>query len=185
MTLAIIGGGEDPAGSTAALVGLVGLIKDLPQVQACLELRGPAAHDVWRCARRLDLLGHLSTIADAAAHRRLIGGCDVLLMPQRTGELRSIVLESMAVAMPLVVADDPCLDMFVAGETALVVGQASPDEWAQTLRRLLTEPGLPQRLGRNARAWVSRRHTAQLQVERLIGAFEAALRGGTRIAAGL
>src|SRR5262249_42496255 len=45
MTLALLGSGQDTAGMKAALGGLSRLIADLPQIQACLEMRGPGEHD--------------------------------------------------------------------------------------------------------------------------------------------
>jgi glycosyltransferase involved in cell wall biosynthesis len=181
ITLAIIGSGQDGGGMKAALGGLSGVLGDFPQIQACLELRGPGEHEIWRHARRLDVLGHISTIGHASLHRAIITGCDVLVVPERAGEARSVVLEAMAAGMPLLAADDAFLDMLVADETALVVIQ---DEWAEKLTRLLTEPGLAQRLGRAARSWVSRHNTPGLQVDRLIGALEGVMAGGTRLPSG-
>jgi glycosyltransferase involved in cell wall biosynthesis len=182
ITVAILGGGSDVAGMRSALSGLAAVVPEFPQIQACLELRGPGEHEVWRQCRKLELLGNVSTIGHASHHRRLIEGCDLLLVPERGGEARSVVLESMAAGMPLLAADDPYLDQFVAEETALVVIQ---DEWAAGLRRLLTEPGLARRLGGAARAWVARHNPPALQVERLIGALEGVLGAGARLSGGL
>ncbi len=182
VTLAIIGSGQDGEGMKAALAGLSSVLGDFPQIQACLELRGPGEHVIWRHARRLELLGHVSTIGQASLHRALIGGCDVLVVPERAGEARSVMLEAMAGGMALLAADDPFLDMLVADETALVVIQ---DEWADKLRRLLAEPGLARQLGRAARSWVSRHNTPGLQVDRLIGALEGVLAGSTRLPSGM
>lgn len=182
ITLAIIGSGQDNAGMKAALRGLSAVLSDFPRIQACLELRGPGEHEIWRHARRLDMLGHVSTIGHASLHRRLIGGCDVLVVPERAGEARSVVLEAMAAGMPVLAAADPFLDMLVADETALFVIQ---DEWADKLRRLLTEPGLAQQLGRAARSWVARHNTPGLQVDRLIGALEGVLAGTARLTNGM
>ena len=178
MTLAILGSGRDLVGYRAVLTGLSRLISDLPQIQACLELRGPGEHEIWRHARRLDLLGHISSIVDAAMHRPLLTGCDVLVLPERQGQIRSIVLEAMAAGMPAVTADDPYLDILVPDETALIVDHAVPDDWTDKLRSVLTDPAVAPRLAASARSAVADCHRPAEQAERLAAAFRQVVSGG-------
>lgn len=178
IALAIIGTGRDIAAYRAMLTGLSRLTREFPQIQACLELRGPSEHEIWRHARRLDLLGHISAIVDAALHRPLLTGCDVLIAPERIGHVRSVLLQAMAVGMPLVVGEDPFLDMLVPDQTAIVIREADPEEWATQLRRLLAEPQLAHNLGASAREWVASRHRVSDQVSKLMAAFEQVLSGG-------
>ncbi len=178
MCLAIIGSGRDLAGYRALLTGLSRLTSNLPQIQACLELRGPCEHEIWRQARRLDLLGHISTIVDAAMHRPLLTGCDVLVVPERLGQVRTILLEAMAVGMPVVAADDPYLGVLVHDETALIVDHGSPEDWEEKLRLILTDPALSSRLSGAARELIGRRHHPAAQAEKLAGAFQQVLSGG-------
>ncbi|MHC4220600.1 MAG: glycosyltransferase, partial [Planctomycetota bacterium] len=148
------------------------------QIQACLELRGPNEHEIWRQARRLDLLGHISTIDDAAQHRTLLTGCDVLVVPERFGEVRSLILGAMALGMPVMASDDPYLDMLVAEQTAIIVQQPDPDEWADNLRRLFTESDLAHRIGGAARDWIAEHHRPEDHAVRLTAAFQQVLSGG-------
>ncbi len=178
IAIAIIGSGRDVPAYRAMLGALSSLTREFPQIQACLELRGPAAHEIWRHARRLDLLSHVSSIADASHHRALLVGCDVLVVPERFGQVRSLILEAMALAMPVVAGDDPFLDMVVPDRTALVVCADDPDEWEAQIRRVLTEDPLAARLGRAARAWVAEHHRPEAHVERLAAALQGALSGG-------
>jgi glycosyltransferase involved in cell wall biosynthesis len=178
IALAIIGSGQDPTSHRPVLTALSRLTKEFPQIQACLELRGPCAHDIWRQARRLDLLAHVSTIEDAAQHRALLTGVDVLVAPERQGEVRSLILAAMALGMPVVAANDPFLDMLVADRTAIIVEQAEPDEWADNLRRLFTDPLLAGRIGEAARAHVGRLHRPEDHVASLNAAFQQVLSGG-------
>ncbi len=178
LSLAIIGSGQDTLGPRAMLTGLSRLVNQLPQVHACLELRGPHEHEIWRHARRLDLLGHISAIVDAARHRPLLTGCDVLVVPERIGQVRSIILQAMGLGMPVVAADDPTLDMLVDDETACLVEPGEADQWAETLRRVLTDADVAAGLGRRARSWVVEHHRPQDQVARLAGALEQVVSGG-------
>jgi glycosyltransferase involved in cell wall biosynthesis len=154
------------------------LISDLPQIQACLELRGPGEHEIWRHARRLDLLGHISSVVDAAMHRPLLTGCDVLVLPERQGQVRSIVLESLAAGMPAVTADDPYLDILVPDETALIVDHAVPDDWTDKLHSVLTDPTVAPRLAANARRMVAEGHRPEEHADRLAAAFRQVVSGG-------
>jgi hypothetical protein len=178
IAMAIIGSGLEVASHRAMLGGLSRLIKEFPQIQACLELRGPSEHEIWRQARRLDLLGHISTIEDAAQHRALLTGCDMLVVPERFGEFRSLILQAMALAMPVVAGDDPYLDMLVADETAIIVERSEADDWADNLRRVITETELARRIGHNARAWVAEHHRPDDHTHRLQAVFEQVLSGG-------
>lgn len=178
MCLAIIGSGRDLPGYRALLTGLSRLTSDLPQIQAFLELRGPCEHEIWRQARRLDLLGHVSTIVDAALHRPLLTGCDVLVVPERLGHIRTIVLEAMAVGMPVVAADDPYVDVLVHDQTALIVDHDSPEDWAEKLKMILTDPELSSRLIGTARELIGRRHHPAAQSDSLADAFQQVLSGG-------
>jgi glycosyltransferase involved in cell wall biosynthesis len=178
MTLAILGSGRDLVGYRAVLTGLSRLISDLPQIQACLELRGPGEHEIWRHARRLDLLGHISSVVDAAMHRPLLTGCDVLVLPERQGQVRSIVLESLGAGMPAVTADDPYLDILVPDETALIVDHAVPDDWTDKLHSVLTDPSVAPRLASNARRMVAEGHRPEEHADRLAAAFQQVVSGG-------
>lgn len=177
-SVAIIGSGQDPAAYRAMLTGLSRIAKDAPQPQVCLELRGPCEHEIWRQARRLDLLGLISPIVDASLHRALLTGCDVLVIPERLGEVGSLVLEAMALGMPIVAAEDPYLDMLVADETAILVTHPDADEWATRLREVLDDADLAHRIGSAARDLVARRNRVPDQLSRLSSAYEQILRGG-------
>ena len=160
ISLAIIGSGQEPAEYQAMLTALSGLTKEMPRLHACLELRGPCEHEIWRQARRLDLLGRISPIVDAALHQPLLTGCDVLVIPERLGQVRSLILHAMALGMPVVAGDDPYLDMLVPDETALIVSHPEADEWADQLRAVLTQSRLrfPRRLAIPAGPPLKRTH---------------------------
>jgi glycosyltransferase involved in cell wall biosynthesis len=178
ISLAIIGSGLNANSHRAMLTALSRLTKEFPQIQACLELRGPYQHEIWRQARRLDLLGHISTIDDAAQHRALLTGCDILVVPERLGQVRSLILAAMALGMPVLAGDDPYLDMLAADRTAVIVEQDDADQWADNLRSLLTDNQLGGRIGAGARAWVAEHHRPEDHVARLEAAFQQVLSGG-------
>jgi glycosyltransferase involved in cell wall biosynthesis len=178
ISLAIIGSGLDATSHRPILTALSRLTKEFPQIQACLELRGPHEHEIWRQARRLDLLGHISTIDDAAQHRTLLTGCDILMVPERLGQVRSLILAAMALGMPVMAGDDPYLDMLTADQTAIIVEPDDADAWADNLRLLFTDPDLAGRIGGAARSWVAEHHRTEDYVTGLEAAFRQVLSGG-------
>jgi hypothetical protein len=162
ISLAIIGSGLDATSHRPILTALSRLTKEFPQIQA----------------RRLDLLGHISTIDDAAQHRALLTGCDILVVPERLGQVRSLILAAMALGMPVIAGDDPYLDMLMADQTAIIVEPHDADAWADNLRLLFTDPDVAGRIGSTARSWVAEHHGAEDHVTRLEAAFQQVLSGG-------
>ncbi|MHC4993317.1 MAG: glycosyltransferase family 4 protein [Planctomycetota bacterium] len=177
IALAIVGSGRDVPAYTSMLAGLSRVVREMPQIQACIELRGPRAHAIWREARRLELLGNLSAIRDAAPLRTLLTGCDALLMPERFGEIRSLVLEAMASTMTIIAARDPYLEMLVDGETACSITEDTPEAWARSMQRLFGDPEQARRLGRGARDLVVERYRSTDHVRLLMGVLERVVGG--------
>jgi len=178
-TLAIIGGGRDVPAYRDLLAGLSRVVRKRPQVHAFLELSGPNEHEIWRHAQRLDLLEHVSAITDASQHRALLTRCDMLLVPERFGELRTLMLEAMAFGMPVIAGADPFLDMLVDGESASVVKEPAPDEWARHMERLLSDPATARTLGGGGRERMATYHRSSDQVTALVDACQRMISGGT------
>ncbi|UCD74578.1 MAG: hypothetical protein JSV91_12410 [Phycisphaerales bacterium] len=177
ITLAIIGSGQDLPAYRAMLGGLSRVLRDLPQAQAFLELRGPHEHEIWRLAQRLELLAQVSTITDAASHRPALLCCDVLVVPEREGEMRSLLLEAMAGAMAVAAAADPALDFLVHDQTAGLVEGDTAEAWREGLDRVLNRPDFARQLGAAARDHVLEHQRSSEQVSRLVDTFEKAVAG--------
>lgn len=168
IALAVVGSGRDVMSYRALLGGFSRLLRDNYTAHAFIELRGPQQHEIWRHAHRLDLLSNVSTITDAARFRSLLTQCDALVLPERYGEVRSLVLDAMAMGLPIVAAEDPFLDMLIADETALLVSQPETDAWAAQLRKLLSSPEFAQKLGLAGRAYIDEHHRSSRQIAALL-----------------
>lgn len=176
--IAVIGSGRDLPAYRAVLGGLKHIITDVPQAHIFLELRGPHAHDIWRIAKQLDMLSHVSSIREASQHRPLVTRCDLMLVPERYGEPSSLLLEAMAYGMPIIASDDAFLDMLVPDESAIIVRNSSVEEWSKQIRRLTNDPAMAKQLGRAARDIVSREHASTVQSKRLIETLNRIVDGG-------
>ena len=179
ITAAIVGGGRDIAAYRALLVGLSGLMGELPNLQLFLELRGPCQHEIWRYARKLKLLGSISTLTEASPHRSLLTQCDALLLPERYGELDTLTLEAMGCSMAILASQDPMLEMLEHDQTALLAEEDNPDEWGQLLRRALLHPEPTRKIGMRAREYVLNNNLSSTQVANLADLLERVVTGGS------
>jgi hypothetical protein len=179
VALAVIGGGRDVPAYRAMLGGLSRLSHDGPPIQAFVELRGPYEHEIWRHARRLDLLDSISAIGDANHHRSLLTCCDALVVPERFGEIRSLRFEAMASGIPVIASHDPYLDMLTDGVNAEVVAEPDTEAWARGLRRLVSDPDHARALGEAGRAQVTERNRTRTQISRLSEILSRVATGGT------
>lgn len=175
--VAVIGSGKDVPAYEALLGGLSRVIQNYPQMQIVLELRGPHHHDIWRIARRMELLGSVSGIEDAAQHRSLLKYCDVMLVPESFGELSSVLLDAMASAVPVIALEDRYLDMLIDGQTALLVHRPDAQDWADRLTNLLSNHEQARQLGLSAREFVHKRHASGTQINQLLSTLEKVVNG--------
>lgn len=179
VSIAVVGGGRDVPAYRAMLGGLSRVNREYPQLQIFLELRGPNQHDIWRYAQKLKLLDRISAIRDASPHRRLLTQCDMMLIPERYGELYSIVLDGMANGMVVIASNDPMLEMLRHEDTARLAEQDTPEEWAQIIRRTIQDPEEARELGSRARTCVAEHHSTNVQVNALMDVLEGVVTGGT------
>lgn len=166
--IVILGGSRDVAAYSAMFGGLARVVQQRPGTHFFLELRGPHEHDIWRQAERAGLISSISAFASAAQIHPLLMRCDMLIWPERFGELRSILLEAMAMGLPVVAAADHALEMLIDGTTARLVLRDTKESWWQIVHELLEEPAQAHALGRRGRDHVLANHQSSEQVTRLL-----------------
>lgn len=177
ITLAVLGRGVDVAAYRAALGGLNRVLRSRPQGQVFVELSGARDHEIWQLIDRLEMHDQVSVITDAVHHRPLLLHCDVLILPEQSGEMRSLVMESMAAGLAIVAAEDPAIGLLVHDQTARLVAEQTANEWAEHLDQILSDVQFARRLGDGARRWVSEHQRSSQQVARLIATFERIVGG--------
>jgi len=93
-----------------------------------------------------------------AAYRGLFEQAQIVAIPLRpmvTASGIGTLLEAMAMGKPVIVSDSPGIrDHILPDETALVVPCGDPAALRAAIQRLLGDPGLRDRLGRAARAYI-------------------------------
>jgi glycosyltransferase involved in cell wall biosynthesis len=101
------------------------------------------------------------------ALRELYESSHVFALPSRSEGLPMALLEAMAFGLPVVatrVGGIP--DVIEDGENGLLIQPDRTDELADALRRLTSDPGLRERLGKLARARVQGLASAEIVAER-------------------
>ena len=124
-------------------------------------------HALWRLAERFKLLNQVSLVPGEPNSRDLMVQADVVIQPQALGRARTLVLEAMAVARPIIAADDPMLDYLRHGETAILLPQVTPADWAAWLRQLVTEPQRFIDIGVSAQQYVQKNHSPSRFIQRM------------------
>lgn len=91
----------------------------------------------------------------------------------------STILEASAMAKPLVISDNPGVrDFFVPDETCLMVPREDPVAMQEAIQRLLDDPALGERLGKNARLFVERNCSDAVHAKRVAQAIKSVLSQG-------
>jgi hypothetical protein len=142
-------------------------------------LRGTNDHVIWQLAQKRNMLSRISTITDASFHRKMILACDCMLIPEPLGRMRSMILEAMAQGMLLLANHDPVINVYTHGETAVILRDATAQDWEASLRRAFTDVAWARTVGRQAHECIRRSHRSSTQASRLIQMFEQMLRGET------
>lgn len=138
------------------------LAVDLPDVQ--LAMIGPDRGDgsrqqTERIARESGIIGRIDFIGwiPRAEVPAALSQGDIFLNTTDVDNTPGSVLEAMACGLPVVSTNVGGLPYLLRHEhDALLIPPNDPEAMAAAVRRLLTEPGLAQRLAANARATVER-----------------------------
>lgn len=178
VALAVLGKGRDIEAWRAWLRGFADALETVPAMQAFMELPVAAEREVWRILTRLDLHGYVSIIGSADRVAGLLVKCDALVVPERSGEARSLTLEAMAGGLPILAAPDPPLDLMYPAEAVVRIERASADLWAEALRELSARPDEARSRGLAGRRHVAARHRPQDQLDAISATLERACTGG-------
>jgi glycosyltransferase involved in cell wall biosynthesis len=161
----ISGNGQHDADYEALFAALATVVRAHPTTQFFLDGQGSDQHRLWQMARRRRLLTNMSLIPHKLGQRELMLGADFLIHPQQLGRSRSLLLQAMAHAMPVLARSDIWVDYLVDNQTAWVVDQPGPGPWQRLIRKVIEDRPAASQLGQTARDWVPKRHVASNQVQ--------------------
>lgn len=184
-------------GAVSSLVGYEGhddlldamalLSKEFPKLRLLLVGDGISRPALLGQAERLGI-AHLCTIPGRVPRetaRLWHASLDVFVVPRKDLEVTRKVtplkpVEASAVARPVVASDLPALrELVTDGINGLLSEPENPEALAATIRRLLTDHELAERLGENGRQWVLEDRTWQANARRYDAVYRQLLDGDT------
>ncbi|HMN95875.1 MAG TPA: glycosyltransferase [Phycisphaerales bacterium] len=175
--IVVLGAGDDLRSSLPCFEAFRQLAKTQPKDRAAplafVELRGARAHELWQSVRSMDLLPRVCTVENASAVSEFIAGCDLLVVPERSGAVRGVLLDAMAAGVPVVALRDERVDSLRAEVTAAMLEESTADGWLERMSALLDDEPEARRLGASAAACMARSHSP----ERSAAMLHALLRG--------
>ena len=134
-----------------------------------------ADHGLWSRAEQLGILEHITFVADMESRREFVLETDGLAIPERMGQLRTILLDAMAYGMLVVSRDDPLIEATAIEGVALIIEEPSKAAWLDTLRSIAADPALVSQFGAHARERVREDRPVHCHIEAVIDAYSSAL----------
>ena len=153
--LVMIGNGGDIVNCRAAFDGIAEVLQTQSDVMLFVDAKATQRAGLWKRARLANVQDRISIIDNLEDRRDLILRCDMLLSPEARGEHRTILLDAMGAAIPVVARADQATEAFAAdGATVKIEGDSSR-LWTQAVMDLLANPDKARLLGENARRHIS------------------------------
>jgi glycosyltransferase involved in cell wall biosynthesis len=147
--------------------------EQLPQAELALVGRTPSA-----AVRALARLPGVTVAADVADVRPFLAQAGVFACAMTAGTgIKNKLLEAMACGVPCVATPLACQGLSVRDDRELLVA-AEGAEFAKALVRVMRDPALAARLGRDARAHVVAHHSWEAIVRRYEGVYAEAVASG-------
>ncbi|MFW5923139.1 MAG: glycosyltransferase family 4 protein [Planctomycetota bacterium] len=161
-------------GHRALLRAMVRISESFPRVRCCLaggDLFGEHQGYVDELERMVDDLGLADNVL-LTGYRKdiatLMTDANLLVAPGAGEPFGRVALESMAVGTPVIAADDAGLaEVIRHGKTGLLVPPEDPASLADAISRLLNDPELSARMGRNGRVTARKRFSLTSHVNRV------------------
>ncbi len=149
-----------------ALLEAIGeAVGEYPHMQFFFDGLGSDQHELWNAASRLDLMAHVSLVPQGMDRRDLLMRGDLFCQPQSLGRPRSLTLEAMAHAVPVLAAEDAWDECLIDGQTARLVSEPTAEAWAHALKAMAADRAAAEALGRGAREWVRENRSVSRMVE--------------------
>ncbi|MEM1072426.1 MAG: glycosyltransferase [Planctomycetota bacterium] len=170
-TLALGGPGRAPRAWEAALRGIAKVASRHEQLNVFVDADGAASAGTGRLVGSLGLTPILSRVPDFEARRQLVVQADILLWPERLGEIRSVVHDAMAQGSAVIAAQDAISPALASPAHAALVSD-DPDDWSEAIEALVADPSRRLELGERAAAYTAEHHKASAHISGILDAYE-------------
>jgi len=167
-------------GVQTAIEAMTLIMNKVPNVTFVVAGTGPhlnqlkAMVSAFGLEGKVKFTGHLDTDALYAFYR----SADLTVVPSLYEPFGMVVLESMAMGTPTIVADTGGLsEIVVHEETGLKFEPGNADSLAEAMLRILTDPGLSERITADAKAYLGDRYDWERIARSTIEVYRSADRG--------
>jgi len=144
------------------LLQALALLKDRQTVHALMVGGGRRQEEMQQLAASLGLAGVVHFLGNRKDVPELLAAMDIFVLPSHSEGVSLAVLEAMAAGLPVIVSEVGGLPEIVKhGETGLLIPPKDPEALAQSLARVLEEPGLARKLGQKAREHVQEKYSLE------------------------
>ncbi|MGE3109867.1 MAG: hypothetical protein AB7G11_08125 [Phycisphaerales bacterium] len=180
-------GGTDHDRGVRDIIEAAGILSaSRAELLVFLDSRGAAHHGVWRAARRRGVLDRLTLVSDVEQRAEHFLQTTILVVPERLGECRSILLSAMAQGCPIVARHDPDAEWLIDGTTAILADNPNcatcplgGRAWADVIDGVLSNPARVEQVRHSAREYVLENHSPLEYAESLLGVYRALIKQGT------
>lgn len=173
LAIAVLTDGHDSVQLAAAMDGLARAARRFPQIMIFASAEDGRESALWRHARRLELLNRLTLVPDMELRREPVLQMDLLLLPESSGQHRTLTLDAMAGGMVVLAAPDPMIESLIDGRTARILPRPGAEAWAEVISSILTDPARARALTDSARLYTRSQRPAAAHVSAVIAAYDA------------
>jgi glycosyltransferase involved in cell wall biosynthesis len=179
VAVGIVGRISPEKGHDVLLEALTLLPAGTPEVSVLVAGDAPDARardyecGIRSLARRLGLDSRVQFLGPLPDPREVYTCIDVLVLPSRHEPFGRVVIEAMAMGLPVIATDagGPS-EIVVHGETGLLVKPGDPASLAEAIQSLVGNPSLRASFGRAGRERVLRLFSLEAHVESVAGLYE-------------
>jgi len=168
----VSGNGRLDAHYEAVLNAIAQVVRRFDQAQFFFDGMHDDQQEIYRLARRLGLLPHVSFTPRQLGHREVLLGADVLVHPQPLGRSRGLLLQAMAHGMLVIAQADPWADGLIHNQTAWVVEKPDAAAWTQQLNQAIGQADAAEALGQQALDWVREHRRMSDTVDQFIEVYD-------------
>lgn len=173
-TILFVGNLIELKGVTFLISALAKVKWKVPDARLVVCGGGPLAGVLSAQSAALGLSGDIDFVGRIAraAIPDYFRACDVLVLPSLSEGSGNVLVEAAACGKPVIGSGiSGILDYIDDGETGFFFRPRDPDDLAAKLVRLLADPPFAERLGRQGRDRVERRHGYDQMIDQLIAIF--------------
>lgn len=157
---------SDVKGHPWLIAAAAAITREFPEARFVLVGDGAGKKDFERQVAELGLGKHFSFLGRRGDVPRILGCCDIAVLPSRAEGLSNAVLEYLAAGLPTVASRvGGNAEIVEDGKTGLLVPPQDSSALAEALLRLIRDPDFAARLGKNGREYVASHFSFQRMIE--------------------